>query len=215
MFSAVGLFPLAFIGIDIKEFLNGAQQLVSTGINNNILNNPAAISALTLYGQYKQGKNIHDTFLFSPCLESLGQWYRQLNAESLGKKVNKHNEIVNVGMTPTVSIGSNDLHSVAQLYLGGPYDKFTTFVTVNLQEEMQDFSYALVMPAIALATQQAYQNDNRLFCTVELEHVDENHLGQFMALKMFETLYLGYLLEINPFDQPQVELYKKEIKLSL
>lgn len=215
VFSSVGLFPLAFIGIDIEEFLNGAQQLVSMYTHQDILNNSAAVSALTLYSHYKQGKNIHDTFLFSPCLEPLGQWYRQLSAESLGKKFNKRNEIVNTGMTPTVSIGSNDLHSVAQLYLGGPYDKFTTFVTIKLQEEMQDFSYAFIMPEIALATQKAYQNDNRPFCTVELEHVDENHLGQFMALKMFETLYLGYLLEINPFDQPQVELYKKEIKLSL
>ncbi|NBQ17122.1 hypothetical protein EBU24_02285 [bacterium] len=215
VFSAVGLFPLAFIGIDINEFLGGAQQIVSASTSQDLLNNPAAVSALALFSHFKQGKNIHDTFLFCPQLEALGQWYRQLSAESLGKKFNKRNEIVNVGMTPTVSIGSNDLHSVAQLYLGGPYDKFTTFVTVSLEPYHKDFSYALVMPAIALATQEAYQKDNRPFCTIELERTDVNNLGQFMALKMFEIIYLAYLLEVNPFDQPQVELYKKEIKLSL
>ncbi len=213
VFSAVGLFPLAFIGIDIKEFIDGAQQVVSLFLGQDFFNNPAALSAVVLFSHFKQGKNIHDTFLFCPQLEALGQWYRQLTAESLGKKVNKFNQIVNTGMTPTVSVGSNDLHSVAQLYLGGPYDKVTTFITLKLKEEMQDFTYALVMPAIALATQEAYQKDGRPFFTIELPATDAQSIGQLMALKMFETIYLAHLLQVNPFDQPQVELYKQEIKL--
>ncbi|MFK5284205.1 hypothetical protein ACI3PL_31965, partial [Lacticaseibacillus paracasei] len=63
---------------------------------------------------------MHDTFVFNPELESLGKWYRQLLGESIGKEVAGAGDTGRVGIVPTVSVGSTDLHSVGQLYLGGP-----------------------------------------------------------------------------------------------
>ena len=118
IFSAVGLFPLALIGCDTDAIRKGAQRLRDSSLEEN---NSAIISAAILYLHYKNNKNINDNFIFLPQLESLGKWYRQLLGESIGKD--------GKGITPTVSIGSTDLHSVGQLYLGGPKDKITTFIS--------------------------------------------------------------------------------------
>ncbi|MDP1709579.1 MAG: hypothetical protein Q8L21_01700, partial [Candidatus Komeilibacteria bacterium] len=111
--SAVALFPLALAGIDINALHQGAREF---------LFEQSAIAAAVLYANLKQGKIIHDLFLFDVDLENLGKWHRQLIGESLGK--------AGQGITPTVSIGSVDLHSAFQLYISGPKDKFTTFVTL-------------------------------------------------------------------------------------
>lgn len=219
VFSAAGLFPLAMLGINIKELLFGAS-------NCNL--NDAAISAVLLYQHYKNGINIHDTFLFSVDLENLGKWYRQLMSESIGKEFDLHQTKINVGMTPTVSIGSTDLHSLVQLNLGGPIDKFTTFVTVahnktdlkvpefkefeSMVHNIQGLEFVKLMDAIIHGTQAAYQKNQRPFCIINLENKSEYNLGQFMQFKMYEIVYLAYLLNINPFDQPNVESYKVETR---
>lgn len=121
VFSAVGLFPLICANINIFSLLEGALEMRSKCLSADALKNPAVISASALFLNYKNGKTINDNFLFHPELESLGKWYRQLMGESVGKE--------GIGITPTVSIGSTDLHSMGQLYLGGPKDKFFTFVS--------------------------------------------------------------------------------------
>ena len=132
VFSPVGLFPLGLLGINIEQLLDGARSMSEMPVSNtNVEKNPAAISAAIQYLHYESGKNISDLFLFANDLESLGKWCRQLMAESLGKEFNKKGEKVNIGITPDISIGSTDLHSMAQLYLGGPYDKFTTFLRIK------------------------------------------------------------------------------------
>ena len=176
---------------------------------------------------YKKGANIHDTFVFSKYLRNFGQWYRQLVGESVGKKFDKEGDLVEVGVTPTVSVGTVDLHSVAQLYLGGPQDKFTTFVTVKPKshmfvphidefnmfvENIQGKSVSFIMDSIFGGVTAAYKNDGRPFASVGLPVVDEYCVGQLLQWKMLEIIYLGELLNVNPFDQPQVELYKKETR---
>lgn len=227
--SPVGLFPLGMLGVDIVALSAGAQEPHAD----------AAVSAAILYEQYKAGKNIHDTFIFAPALQSLGAWYRQLMGESIGKKYDVNGREVHVGMTPTVSMGSNDLHSVVQLYLAGPFDKFTTFVGVEetednacLQIPDNKFSrlflksdstplilsevegpsgvkrIAQVHQAILEGTRIAYAQAKRPFVSMELEKISAFELGQFLQFKMLEIVYLGFLLNVNVFDQPQVELYK-------
>ena len=226
--SPVGLFPLGLIGINIDELLEGARSMKDACIQAVIERNPAAMSAIMQYVHYKNGKNISDLFFFANDLESLGKWCRQLMAESLGKKFNNEGEQVNVGITPTVSIGSTDLHSVGQLYLGGPYDKFSTFLSVEnsnsqvtvprlkgyseLVDGIQGKSLANIMNAIMEGTEEAYRKDGRPFMTVRLPDKSEYTLGQFLQFKMIETMYLGYLLDVNPFDQPNVESYKEETR---
>jgi glucose-6-phosphate isomerase len=228
VFSPAGLFPLGLLGIDIERLLEGATYMREACVDTNIEENPAAISAAIQYLNYESGKNISDLFLFANDLESLGKWCRQLMAESLGKEFNKKGETVNVGITPVISIGSTDLHSMAQLYLGGPYDKFTTFLSVENSNShinvptlkgysklvfgIQGKSLESVMGAIVEGTKAAFRKGGRPFMEVKLPCKSEYSIGQFLQFKMIETIFLGYLLDVNPFDQPNVESYKEETR---
>ncbi len=225
--SAVGLFPLGMLGIDINALRAGAQSMKESCCDTNIENNPAALSAAILYEQYKAGFVIHDTFIFSCALREFGAWYRQLMGESIGKAHDRAGKSVHVGITPTVSIGTNDLHSVAQLYLAGPYNRITTFVSA-LQEQtvrvedgtpfdslvpmIQGKSFEAIMLATLQGTKTAYEKNKRPFMAIDLPELSAFTIGQLLQLKMVEIMYLGFLFSINPFDQPQVELYKKETR---
>jgi glucose-6-phosphate isomerase len=228
VFSPVSLFPLGLLRINIERLLDGARSMKKVCIDTNTENNPAATSAIIQYLHYRSGKNISALFLFANDLESLGKWCRQLMAESLGKEFNNEGKIVNMGITPVVSIGSTDLHSMAQLYLGGPYDKFTTFISVEkinsqinvprlkgyskLVHGIQGKSLEGIMSAIVEGTKAAFRKGRRPFLEVKLPSKSEYFIGQFLQFKMMETIYLGYLLNVNPFDQPNVESYKEETR---
>jgi len=228
VFSSVGLFPLGLLGIDIDLLLEGAKSIREKCLDQKIKDNPAAMSASLIYQHKRNGKSIHDLFLFSTDLESLGKWYRQLMGESLGKEFNMQNQRIHEGITPTVSIGSTDLHSMAQLYLAGPYDKFTTFVKVEsnnnsvntpnnpeyseLVKGIQLKPMEEIMKAILTGVQQAFRKKDRPFMEIILPDKSVYSVGQFMQLKEMEIIYLGYLLDINPFNQPNVEDYKIETK---
>lgn len=209
VFSAAGLLPLALVGLDLNKLLEGAR-----GDNYD-----AEVSATVLYLNLKEGKEINDLFVFHPELESLGKWYQQLIGESLGK-----NEDMN--MLPTVSIGSTDLHSVGQLYLGGPKNRITTFVTSKDDSDVKvpDREFPELVPsisgktlseiidAISEGTKKAYSKEGLPFMEIVLDGISEHSLGEFMQFKMKEVLFLGQLLGIDVFNQPQVELYKKETR---
>lgn len=228
VFSPVGLFPLGMIEVDTDKLLQGAAWMKEKCLSEKVEDNPAAISAALLYLHHKEGKNISDIFLFSNDLESTGKWYRQLMGESIGKEFDMHGKKVFSGITPTVSIGSTDLHSMAQLYLGGPYDKFTTFVRVernnsnittpNLEEysvlvdKIQGKSLQEMMDAIIEGIKIAFRKGRRPFTEIRLPDKSEYSIGQFLQFKMMEIMYLGFLLDVNPFDQPNVEMYKTETR---
>lgn len=228
VFSPVGLFPLAMMDVDITSLLEGAKQMRQRCLNKDVSDNPAGIAAACSYLHFKSDKNVHDLFLFSDDLESIGKWYRQLLAESVGKEHDLSHNQVFTGITPTYSIGSTDLHSVAQLYLGGPFDKFTTFVSVKKNRQnvtipqideyeklvtgiqgkpMQD-----IMTAIYQGVKTAFVKGNRPFMEIILPDKSEESIGQFLQFKMMETMILGGLLHVNPFDQPNVEAYKTETR---
>lgn len=208
VFTAVGLLPLFLAGIKVEKLLEGAEEASEKA---------AADSAKSIY---ESGKAIHDIFLFEPDLEWLGKWYRQLIGESLGKE--------GKGITPTVSIGTTDLHSVAQLYLGGPKDKFTTFVSVknsgkdftipknhDIEELVPGISgkkFSVLMKATLGGIKVAYKKQNLPFMEIELEDLSEKSLGKFMQEKMMEIVHLAKLMGVDPFDNPQVELYKEETR---
>lgn len=211
--SAVGLFPLAVAGIDIDGLTRGAL-VARDNLQGSLL------SAVILYLQYTKGKTINDNFFFHGELESLGKWYRQLMGESIGKDEK--------GITPIVSIGSTDLHSVAQLYYGGPKDKMTTFVRAavtkkditvpspvsftGLVEHIDAKPVSSVMSAIEQGVKISYGNEDMPFTELVLEEISTHELGFYMQFKMIEMMFLGKLLKVNAFDQPHVELYKTEMK---
>lgn len=231
VFSSVGLFPLMLLGIDSDALRAGARAAVDLCLKEDVFSNPAALSALIISQQHKRGMTINDQFIFSVSLEAVGKWYRQLMAESIGKKHSVDGQKVETGITPTVSMGSVDLHSVAQLYLGGPRDKFTTFMTVAHDElpvyvpvingfeqsvaNIQGKSLSCIMRAMVQGVTRAYFADKKPFVSLELERKDEYTLGALLQFKMIEIMYLGYLLSVNPFDQPNVEQYKRETRALL
>ena len=227
VFTAVGLFPLGLVGVDIQQLCDGAVSAIDPALVPALSNVPLVRAAIMAY-HYKAGKNIHDMFLFSGSLEAVGKWYRQLLAESIGKEYTTSGKNVRVGITPTVSIGSTDLHSVGQLYLGGPRDKLTTFITVEdtkasvivpallntheLVANIDGVALSAIMSAIIHGTQCAYQAAGLPFVTLHLPNITPYYLGQLLQSFMLEVLYLGFMLDVNPFDQPNVESYKQETR---
>lgn len=185
--TEVGLFPLRSCGFDTDAMLRGKA---------DASDEQAKASAQWLYEQLQAGKVVHDMFLFNPELESLGKWYRQLMGESTGKD--------GKGYLPTVSIGTTDLHSAFQRYVGGPHNVATTFVFGRREEDS-------TMARIYEAVKGAYLAHELPFQEYVMPKVHEYELGKFFETKMREIVYLAHLMGVNPFDQPNVESYKRLI----
>lgn len=225
VFSAVGLFPLGLAGVSIHELLEGACIMREKCFNTNPKENPAMTSAIVLNSHYAEEVTIHNSFFFAPELENVGKWYRQLVAESLGKKHDVAGKEVFAGITPIVSIGSTALHSMAQLYFGGPHNKFTTIITIDekkkvltlpeglifegIVEGIQGKAVVDIMSAISLSVQKTYKDLSLPFAVVEIPDISAFYLGQYLQYKMMEVMYLAQLMRVNAFDQPSVQRYKK------
>jgi len=183
---------LSIAGLNTESFLSGGKEDGSR----------AGSLAQNIFDSYKNGADILDFFIFNPELEDLGKWCRQLIAESLGKENEKGER---VGLTPTVSIGPVDLHSMLQLDLGGPKNKFTFFVMSEkeIDESINESAYENVI--------KAYRDAGLPFEKYEMPEINEYELGKFMALMMKTTIELAKLLLVNPYDQPEVEEYKKNL----
>ncbi len=227
VFSPVGLFPLLLCGIDIVEFLEGGKAMLALewGVKNGAY--PARRDAETIYQAMKDGVSIYNIFHFHPELEALGKWERQLIAESLGKGFDRSGGVVHAGITPMVSIGSTDLHSMAQLYLSGPKDKFTMFVKaptpssrrVPSHPHMGELVRGLnarspddVMHAIYGGVVKAYRVLPLPYAEVALPAISAFSLGMYMEWRMLTTIMLAELMHVDPFDQPGVERYKSETR---
>lgn len=228
--SAVGLLPLSLAGIDIEGLCSGAKEMRDRCLVEED-ENPAIVSACTAYTQYKSGNRVHNMFLFAPELESFGKWYRQLTAESLGKRTDIDGTEVHAGIIPTVSIGSTDLHSMAQLYFGGPRDIFTTLVSVDasgydvhvpeslifgqLVDDIAGKTTDEIMNAVYRGVRRTYRAQELPFVEISLDAVDAYTLGAVLQMKMCEVMYLGKLMHVNVFNQPAVEQYKQESRKML
>lgn len=222
--SAIGLFPLALMDIPIDELVAGAQAITPSLLASDS-GNIALQSATVMYQQYQHNIHIQDMFVFSCRLKSFATWYRQLLAESIGKEKDIHGTRVERGITPTVSVGTTDLHSVGQLYWAGPHDKCSTFVTVQTYEAdatippndstppaLHNGSLSTVFDTIIQGVFAAYNDLQRPYAHLCVPAITPYYMGQLLQYKIIEIFYVGYLLEINPFDQPQVELYKTYTK---
>ncbi len=226
VFSPVGIFPLSLAGINVAEFLSGAGSVRDSFLSADLNENPALLSSSVDFLVHQKGLSIYNSFFFNSELESVGKWGRQLFAESLGKKNDKEGKTVYSGMTPVVSVGTTDLHSMVQLYLGGPKDKFTNFIHTDgteigrvtvpvhsifdpLVSVISGKDFQKLMSSNLGGTMEAYKENSLPFVETILPGMNERSLGQYCLLKMIETVLLGKLWNINPFDQPEVESYKK------
>jgi glucose-6-phosphate isomerase len=230
VFSAVGLLPLYMANIDIDELRAGARQAIKDGVSTALEENHPMTNAILTYLHGKDGRNIHNSFVFSPKMESLGKWYRQLMGESIGKEKDLDGNVVNTGITPIVSVGSTDLHSMAQLYYGGPDDKFTNLVfsfkgdihhipnnltLPGLVKDLAGKSLEDLMHAIVDGVISAYKEKKRPFVTMDMEGISTRELGYYLQFRMIEVMYLAKLMNVNAFDQPAVELYKHGMRESM
>lgn len=227
VFTAVGLFPLGLVGVDTDALLKGARRMIDHCLQPEE-SNIALRSATARHYLYTRQLKINDLFVFSVDLEGVGKWYRQLMGESIGKEHDLHGKKVEAGITPMVSVGTTDLHSVGQLYLGGPRDKLTVFVDVakarshcyvpkpaicnDLVAHINGKSIAVLNHAILEGVCAAYRNVQRPYMTLTIPSKSAFYIGQLLQYMMIEMIYLGTLLEVNPFDQPNVEMYKQETR---
>ena len=224
--SPVGLLPAALVGIDIAALLNGARRAVENAGENSLLKNRAALYAALLWAaDSTQGAKIHVLMPYTDRLKEFAEWFRQLWAESLGKRENRRGHIVFTGPTPLAAIGATDQHSQVQLFMEGPYDKVITFVTVD------DFGEDVTIPsrpgltaelgylaghtlggllkAEYEATSAALTSAGRMNLTLTVPALDAESLGELIMFYQVATGYAGVWYGINPFDQPGVEMGKR------
>ncbi len=224
VFSAVGLLPLALVGIDIDEIMNGVKDMDLALKNTDIHQNIAAQSALIHYLMDTQkGKNLSVMMPYSSRLKYISDWFVQLWAESLGKEINNNSEIVNNGPTPIKALGATDQHSQIQLYNEGPNDKVITFIRVDefdtTLEIPKIFEYTGIgylggktindlLNAEANSTRVSLIDYKRPTMTISLPKIDGYNLAQLLYMLEVQTAIAGELYNINTFNQPGVEQAK-------
>jgi glucose-6-phosphate isomerase len=228
--SPVGLLPAALVGIDVDGLLSGARRALERSEADDLLQNPSALYAgLHWLADTNLGARVHVLMPYTDRLREFAEWYRQLWAESLGKRVNRSGKVVHLGPTPVAAVGATDQHSQVQLFMEGPFDKVITFVTVEdfgvdvpipdqpeLSEALPpDLAYLSghtlgeLLRAEFEATSAALAQMGRMNCTLRFPDLSADTMGEAIMFFQLATGYAGAWYGIDPFDQPGVELGKR------
>ncbi len=228
--SSVSLFPAAAVGIDTAELLAGAREMEARCRNDGLTENPAGLLAVLLHAAHADaGAGTHVLMPYADRLRTLGLWFQQIWAESLGKTPAGDGSAGEagggVGPTPLAAVGATDQHSILQLLMEGPRDKVVCFVGVRARGEdveipglhpgMDALSYlgghtlGHLLETERGATAEALRRRGRMNLTLELERVDARALGELFVLFEVATVYAGALYGVNPMNQPGVELGKE------
>ncbi len=217
--TVCGLLPLALVGININQLLSGAQSIVKKLDNDN--NDSLEFSMINLLYMQK-GYNINILMPYIYSFFNFGQWFRQLWAESLGKKNAFGNNQGSIS-TPVISIGPTDQHSQLQLYSDGPNDKTFTFLTTRktkndiiiprseFHEYLSGKSLFSILQFELEATERSLTLEGKPTMRITLDDNSPFSIGELIAFYETSIVYLGYLLNINVFDQPGVEMSKNII----
>ncbi len=223
--TPVGLLSAAVSGIDIRALLSGAAGMDARLKGVALDRNPAYVCAALLYlADVRKGRRIVVMMPYVQALRDVSDWFRQLWAESLGKRLSLTGEVVHVGQTPVKAIGATDQHSQMQLYVEGPHDKVVVFLAVErygrtltfpaAYEEKASLGYFAgrtmneLIQAERVATALALTQRQRPNLTVTLPEVTPQAIGQLLYLLEAQTLYAGGLYGVDPLDQPGVEAGK-------
>ena len=211
--SEVGMLPAELMGLKINKF----KQLNSL-VKNKYFLNKLTSNVCSILHFIKKKKFNSIIINYDEKSENFFKWYQQLVAESLGKK--------NKGLLPIISNMPKDNHSVMQLYLDGFKNNFFTFFYVkeNESEKINNFKLLSqynylknknlnnIIYAQKKATEKIFSKKKIPFRSFEIKRRDENVLGELFSFFILETILLGRVMKLNPFDQPEVELIKKETK---
>ena len=223
--TPVGLFPCAMVGIDIGEMCAGARAMDARLNSPDPLENPAAaLAGFLTHLDRNKGNPMAVMMPYADGLYAAADWFRQLWAESLGKATTVTGEPTCVGQTPIKALGTTDQHSQVQLYMEGPSDKVFIFLETSWSQEAKlpaevpksptlDYLASKSLNQLILsekkATELALTQAHRPNATIIFPETSAYTLGQFFLLWETATVLAGGLLNINPLDQPGVELGKK------
>jgi glucose-6-phosphate isomerase len=211
--SEVGMLPAELMGLNSNNF----KQLNNIVKNKYFLNSLISNVSSTLY--YINNKKFNSVIInYDEKSKNLFYWYQQLIAESLGKK--------SKGLLPIISLMPKDNHSVMQLYLDGFKNNFFTFFYVKekkslkidnkkilpSQKFLKNKDLNKIIFAQKKATENVFRYKNIPFRSFEINNRSEKTLGELFCFFILETILIGQSLKLNPFDQPAVELIKKETK---
>ena len=211
--SEVGMLPAELMGLNVNKFKQINKLIKNKKFINNLILNVQQTLRLV-----RQGKSNSIILNYDENSENLFKWYQQLVAESLGKK--------SKGIIPIVSSMPKDNHSLLQLYLDGPKKNFYTFFNVkerksdfiNNKDILKDKNYLKnqslfeILECQRKATQKVFTRKKIPFRVFEVNNRSEESLGELFCFFILETILLGKALGVNTFDQPSVELIKKETK---
>jgi glucose-6-phosphate isomerase len=211
--SEVGMLPAELMGLNINNFKQLNFLIKNKLFFNNLISNVSS----TLY--FIQKKKFNSIILnYDEKSDSLSKWYQQLIAESLGKK--------NSGILPIISNMPKDNHSVMQLYLDGFKNNFYTFFYVyedrseklnnkkilSAKNYLKNKSLEDIIFSQKKATERVFKRKNIPFRSFEIKKRDEKTLGELFCFFILETILIAKSININPYDQPAVELIKQETK---
>ena len=211
--SEVGMLPADIMGLNEKKFKRFNYLINNKIFLNELIKNVSAILKLV-----KEKKFNSIILNYDNKSENLLKWYQQLVAESLGKK--------SKGILPVISTMPKDNHSLLQLYLDGTKNNFFTFFSVvdrksdlinnkflqKTHNYLKNKSISKILYAQKSATEKVFLKKKLPFRSFEVKIRNEETLGELFCFFILETILLGRALKINPFDQPSVELIKKETK---
>ena len=212
--SETGMFPAALMGLNLMKFKNLKRLINNKNFISSLIQNVASIHTLN-------SKKINNSVIlnYDSSLNDLGYWYQQLVAESLGKQ--------GKGINPILSFGPKDHHSLLQLYLDGPKDKFFTFFNSSKRENKLKVARGIIpnnmgflinknlefiINAQCNATKNIFKLKKIPFRQITFTKKNEDELGEIFTFFVLETILLSRLMNINPFDQPAVEQVKIETK---
>ena len=226
VFSEVGLIVGALTGFDIRQFLDGARDMDHACQNPDIWQNPALLnSVLKFLAGKNHGRDLEVLMPYADNLKSLSEWYIQLLAESLGKRLDKQGNVVNYGRTPIVAVGTRDMHSMTQQHQEGRLNKVIQFLKVKNwkhdykipnvfpeAKKLADIAGVTMSDALDTARQSnadALTGNHRYNATFTLPELNAYHLGELLYMLAMSIAYEGELADVDAFNQPGVEAYKK------
>ena len=217
--TPVGLLPIAVAGIDIDQLVEGARKMEEVCANENMMENPAALYAATRNELYQSGKKIEILVNFQPKLHYFMEWWKQLYGESEGKD--------HKGIYPSSVDFSTDLHSMGQWIQEGERTIYETVVSIETpshelrvpsdEENLDGLNFLAgkrvdeVNKMAELGTQLAHVDGGVPNMRVSVPKLNEYYLGQLIYFFEKACGISGYLLGVNPFNQPGVEAYKKNM----
>ena len=218
--TPVGLLPIAVAGFDIRKLIKGAKEMREFILSDlTSLKNPVALYAATRNALYRKGMTTEIMVNYQPALFYLTEWWKQLFGESEGKE--------NKGIFPAGVSFTSDLHSMGQYIQEGLRNIFETVLSVEnqkrtlkipkVEEDLDKLNYLAgrrideVNKNAELGTTLAHVDGGVPNIKIIIDKIDEENLGQLIYFYEMACAVSGYILDVNPFDQPGVEAYKKNM----